>query len=223
MRTPIALLLPLAALTLALTACGGGTPVPAADEPTPATATPHPTPTEAADEDVPVAIQISTSEVDIVGRSGETVGLVAYADPAADAVATFTEAFGFAPVITDRPGGVESAPSRVYDWSGFTVIDGEGLTIMNSDIVVDVSVASVGDIEILSVPGLHVGDSFDSVFSIADTDLGFPGQLGVDTRPVDPASVGEAPGSPLNVFVAVYGTSSGPITHFTAPTPNWGV
>ena len=226
MRSHAALLLPLAALTLALTACGGGIPVPAADEPTPATATPHPTPTEAADSDFPVALQVSSSGVEIIRASG-TSEWVFFNNPAADAVATFTDAFAAPPVVTDRPGGLEAAPARVYDWSGFSIIDVEGLTINLTDYVIDVSVASVGGIDILTVPGLQVGDPFASAVSVEDSDGGFPGigLAAVDTQPVDPALVGEPAGSPLAVFVAVYGpaSGSGAITHFTAPTPNWGV
>ena len=42
---------------------------------------------------------------------------------------------------------------------------------------------------------------------------------------VDPASVGEAPGTELAVFAAIYGApgGTGPITSFVSPSPNWGV
>ena len=164
--------------------------------------------------------------MEIILSSGASTW-VFFNNPAADAVATFTDAFGVAPVITDRPAGPETAPSRVYDWTGFSVIDGEGRTISLSDFVVDVSVPSVGGIDILAVPGLQVGGPFSGAVAAEDSDGGFPG-LGlaaVDTQPVDPVAVGEAPGSPLAVYLAVYGDPSGtgPITHFTAPTPNWGV
>ena len=47
----------------------------------------------------------------------------------------------------------------------------------------------------------------------------------VEPRAVDPASVGEAAGADLQIFVAVYGPAGGggSVTHFVSPTPNWGV
>jgi len=222
-------------LVLALSACGGaGGPSPAptaaaqthtAPTDTPAPATPHPTPTQAQDSDPAIAVQVSTSGAEVIQASGRTTW-VFFNNPAADAVATFTRVFGVAPVVTDRPAGSETPPSRVYDWSGFSVIDGDGRTISLSDFVIDVSVAAVGGVDIVAVPGLHVGAPFSSAVLVEDSDGGFPG-LGlaaVDTQAVDPVDVGEAPGTPLAVYLAVYGSPSGagPIAHFTAPTPNWG-
>lgn len=223
-----ALILPAAVLVLSLAGCGGGTPVPAPTEAAPTITTgpadPPPPPPPAV---TVAAVQVSATGIDIVGDDGETISLVHYTDAAADAVATLTDAFGSAPAVSDRPGGSENPPSRVYDWSGFQVIDGDGLTIMRTDFVVDVSTHSVAGIDVFAVPGLRVGDDFANAVLVQDSDGGFPG-LGlaaVDTQDVDPVSVGEAPGVTLHTFLAIYGpeSGSGPIEHFIAPSPDWGV
>lgn len=214
-------------LALALSACGGGGPEPdpttPAPEPTASeTPTPGPDPASAA-----ARIHLGVNHVEIFALDDSPLGDFTMYESAADVVAELTEVFGTAPVVSDDPGGLETAPSRSYDWSGFTVIDPEGLTIMLTDIVITVSTPAVGDVQVYSYFDLQVGDPFSDAIAVADGDGGFPGYglATVGSLTIDPVSVGEAPGLPLAIYVAVYGDpgGTGPITTITAPTPNWGV
>ncbi|WP_210481174.1 hypothetical protein [Naasia sp. SYSU D00948] len=115
---------------LMLTGCGGGAP---ADDPTPsatrpaspsATAEPtpaEPTPTESAD---PVAevdeIAIRPTGIEL-RAGGEVVEVLDYTSPAADAIATLTEAIGSAPVDEPYEGGFHNPPGVLHTWGGFVL------------------------------------------------------------------------------------------------------
>ena len=81
------------------------------------------------------------------------------------------------------------------------MIDYEGTTIMNTDFVIDVSTATVGDIQVYTYFDLQVGDPFADAVAVSDYDTGFPGYTGIGSVPIDPASVGEPAGlKPLAIY-----------------------
>jgi hypothetical protein len=224
MRTPH-LVLPAVLLVLALSACGGGGG-PAPDPTTPApepTASESPTPEPEADPSTIAArIHVQTNSVLVFAQDDSPLADFTVYDPAADAVAKLTAVFGTAPTISDSAGGLETAPSRTYDWSGFSIIDFEGLTIMNSDFVVHVTTAAVGDVQVYTYFDLQVGSPMADAVAVSDYAPGFPDYTGIGSIPVDAASVGEPGMSGLAIYIGVSG-SGGAVSGFTAPSPNWGV
>ena len=144
------LILPAALVLLALSACGGG-----GGDPTPEptiTSTPEGGPTETPEPDpstVAARIHVATNNVLVFAADDSQLADFTMYDPAGEVVAELTEVFGTDPAVSDSAGGLETAPSRTYDWSGFSIIDYEGLTIMNTDFIVSVSTAAVGDIQVV--------------------------------------------------------------------------
>lgn len=209
---------------LALSACGGGpTPEPTSPAPTP-TASSTPEPDGGPDPSTVAArIHVATNAVQIFAADDSSLADFTMYEPAGDVIAELTEVFGTAPVVSDSPGGLETAPSRTYDWSGFALIDYEGTTIMNTDFVIDVSTATVGDIQVYTYFDLQVGDPMADAVAMSDYETGFPDYTAIGSVPIDPASVGESPSmTGLAIYVGVSG-SGATISGFTAPSPNWGV
>jgi len=220
MRT--SLLLPAALLVLALSACGGGTP-----DPDPTIATPEPTATATGGggpdpATIAAGIQVSTEGIVVFAADDSTLAEISIYDATSDVVAELTGIFGTDASVSDEPGGMETSPSRVYDWSGFSIIDYEGDTIMNTDFVFDVTTAAVGDIEIFTYSDLQIGDPLADAVALSDYATGFPGYTALGSVPIDPATVGEAGGLDLLIYTGVFG-SGGTITRIVAPSPNWGV
>jgi hypothetical protein len=216
------LILPAVILALALSACGGS-PSPAPTETSGPVGEPTATPTAEPDPSAVAArIHVATNSVLIFAADDSSLADFTMYDPAADVVAKLTAVFRTDPTVSDSTGGLETAPSRTYDWSGFAVIDYEGTTIMNTDFVLRVSTAAVGDIQVYTYFDLQVGDPFADAEAVADYDTGFPGYTGVGSVPIDAASVGEPGFSGLAIYVGVTGPA-GTITEFVAPSPNWGV
>jgi hypothetical protein len=222
MRTP-RLIFPAVVLMLALSACGGGpTPEPTSGAPTPsASTTPEPE-GEPDPSTVAARIHVATNNVLIFAADDSSLADFTMYEPAADVIAELTEVFGTEPAVSDAAGGLETAPSRVYDWSGFSLIDYEGTTIMNTDFVLRVSTRAVGDVQVYTYSDLQVGDSMADAEAIADYDDGFPDYTAIGSVPIDPVSVGESPDWDLAIFIGVSG-AGGTITEFVAPSPNWGV
>ncbi|MEO8263166.1 MAG: hypothetical protein ABI566_11420 [Pseudolysinimonas sp.] len=219
MRTPVILLTAL--LTLSLTACGGApTPESTFADPDPApteTATPTPEPDPST---IVARVDVSTLSMVIVAADDSTIDELSVYDPAADVIAAFTDAFGAAPAVSDNGGGLETAPSRVYDWSGFSIIDYEGQTIMNTDFIVVIGAAVVGDVQI-SASGLKIGDPASSAVAAGAVATPFPDYLAIDSVPITGASVGESfEGLAIYTSLVVAG---GSIDRIVAPSPNWGV
>jgi hypothetical protein len=214
---------PAVLVLLALSACGGGpTPEPTSAAPTP-TASTTPEPEGGPDPSTVAArIHVATNSVLIFAADDSSLADFTMYEPAADVIAELTEVFGAAPAISDSAGGLETAPSRTYDWSGFALVDYEGATIMNTDFVVTVSTATVGDIQVYTYFDLQVGDPFADAEAVSDYVTGFPGYTGIGSVPIDAASVGEPGFSGLAIYTGVSG-SGGTISSFTAPSPNWGV
>ena len=217
------LILPAALVLLALSACGGGDPSP---DPT-VTSTPEGGPTESPTPEpdpstVAARVHVSTNGVLAFAVDDTQLANFTAYDPASEAVAKLTEVFGAAPTVTDSAGGLETAPSRTYDWSGFSIIDYEGLTIMNSDFVVQVTTAAVGDVQVYTYFDLQVGDPFADAVAVSDFDPGFPDYTAIGSIGVDAASVGEPGMTGLAIYVGVFG-SGGAISSYAAPSPNWGV
>jgi hypothetical protein len=232
MRTK-AWFVPLLALVMAgtLTACDpGGLPIPTPPE-TSASATPS-QPAEESDPPGQVEITrvlVGSETVALGDDSGFGVASFTYEATAGDAVNVLKLAFGPSPIITDHPGGVESGPYRSYDWGGFElheVIGTPGLPPYTPLSVV-VTAGSIGAVTIFGgAETVRVGAPMSAAVAVetghgAWTDFY---QAMLDTRHIDPASVGEPPGD-LQIFVAVYGPpgGGGDVTHFVSPTPNWGV
>jgi hypothetical protein len=217
------LILPAVLVVLALSACGGG-----GGDPTPEptiTSTPEPTETSTPEPDpstVAARIHVQTNSVLVFAADDSPLADFTVYDPASEAVAELTEVFGTDPVISDSAGGLETAPSRTYDWSGFSIIDYEGLTIMNSDFIVSVSTATVGDIQVYTYFDLQVGSPMADAYAVASFDTGFPDYTAIGSIPVDGASVGEPGFTGLAIYVGVFG-SGGAIATYNAPSPNWGV
>ena len=188
------LILPAVLVLLALSACGGGpTPEPTSAAPTP-TASTTPEPEGGPDPSTVAArIHVATNNVLIFAADDSSLADFTMYEPAAGVIAELTEVFGAEPAVSDSAGGLETAPSRTYDWSGFALIDYEGTTIMNTDFVIDVSTATVGDIQVYTYFDLQVGDPFAD--AVADERLRH--RIPRTTRrigsvPIDPASVGRA-------------------------------
>jgi hypothetical protein len=214
-------ILPATLLVLALSACGGGTPDPGPTVGTP-DATPAPTGEPAPDQATsPARIVVSTEGVQVFAFDDSILEEISIYDATPNAVADMTAAFGTEPAVSDDPGGMEVAPSRVYDWSGFTIIDYEGDTIMNTDFVFDVYVDAVADIEIVTYSGLQIGDPLADAVAVSDYETGFPEYTALGSVPIDPATVGEA-GPGLLIYTGVFGPG-GTISRIVAPSPNWGV
>jgi hypothetical protein len=219
------LLLPAVLLALALSACGGGGgPVPTGS-PTPSgTATPEPSATPEPDDPSAVAasILVATNYVLVTAQDGTQLATFTMYEPAATAVASLTAARGMDPAVSSRAGSLETPPATVYDWSGLSVVDGEGGTVMNTDFVIEVSTASVGDVEVFSYFDLQVGDPMADALAHTSGDPGFDQYTYIGSIPIDPVSVGESPDWDLAIQVLVEG-SGGSIAGFAAPVPNWGV
>lgn len=219
------LLLPAIFLMLALSACGGASPAPSPTVTSGSVGGPTETPEPEGDPDpstVAARIHVATNSVLIFAADDSSLAEFTMYEPAGEVVAELTGVFGTEPAVSDSAGGLETAPSRTYDWSGFALIDYEGTTIMNTDFVINVSSATVGDIQVSTSFDLQVGDPFASATAVSDYDTGFPDHTAIGSMAIDPVSVGEAPGLPLAIYVGVSG-SGGAITSFTAPSPNWGV
>ncbi|MEQ1735380.1 MAG: hypothetical protein ABL886_02980 [Rhodoglobus sp.] len=222
MRTP-RLILPAILVALALSACGGG-----GGDPTPepsVTSTPEPTESPTPEPDpstIAARIHVQTNSVLVFAQDDSQLADFTVYDPASEVVAELTEVFGTDPAVSDSAGGLETAPSRTYDWSGFSIIDYEGLTIMNSDFIVAVQTAAVGDIQVYTYFDLQVGSPMADAYAVASFDTGFPDYTAIGSIPVGGASVGEPGFSGLAIYVGVSG-SGGTISSFAAPSPNWGV
>lgn len=215
---------PAVLLVLALSACGGSpTPEPTSAAPAPtASTTPEPD-GEPDPSTVAARIHVATNNVLIFAADDSSLADFTMYEPAAGVIAELTEVFGEEPTVSDSPGAMETAPSRTYDWGGFALIDYEGTTIMNTDFVIDVTTATVGDIQIYTYFDLQVGDPTADAVAVSDYDTGFPGYTAVGLVSIDPASVGESPSlGGLAIFVGISGLG-GTIAGFTAPSPNWGV
>ena len=220
------LILPAALLVLALSACGGGpTPEPTSAAPTP-TASTTPLPEGGAGGGDPsttaARIHVQTNGVLVFAVDDSPLSDFTVYDPASEVVAELTEVFGSGPAVSDSAGGIETAPSRTYDWSGFSIIDYEGLTIMNSDFVVAVSTAAVGDIQVYTYGDLQVGDPTSDAAPLISFDTGFPNYYAIGSIPIDGATVGEPGFDGLAIYVGISG-AGGVISDFSAPSPNWGV
>ena len=218
------LILPAAIVVLVLSACGGGpTPEPTSAAPTP-TASTTPEPEGAPDPSTVAArIHVATNNVLIFAADDSPLGDFTMYESAAGVIAELTEVFGAEPTVSDSAGGLETAPSRTYDWSGFALIDYEGTTIMNTDFIIDVSTATVGDIQVYTYSDLQVGDPFADAVAVSDYETGFPDYTAIGSVPIDPVSVGESSSfTGLAIYIGVWG-SGGTISGFTAPSPNWGV
>ncbi len=217
------LTVPAVLLALALSACGGGpTPGPTSAAPTPTeSSTPEP---EGGPDPSSVAarIHVQTNGVLIFAVDDSPLADFTVYESATAVVAELTEVFGSAPVVSDSAGGLETAPSRTYDWSGFSIVDYEGTTIMNSDFVVTVTTAAVGGIPVYTYGDIHIGSTMAAAGAESSFDTGFPDYLAIGAIPVDAASVGEPGMSGLAIYVGVFG-SGGTVSSFTAPSPNWGV
>jgi hypothetical protein len=226
MRTNRLILLPAAFVLLALTACGGAGGDPGAD-PTPSftpAGDPTESPTAEPDPSTTAArIHVATNSVLVFAADDSPLADFTMYEPAAGVIAELTEVFGTDPAVSDSAGGLETAPSRTYDWSGFALIDYEGTTIMNTDFVINVSTASVGDIQIYTYFDLQAGDPFADAVAASDYETGFPDYTGIGSVPIDPVSVGESASfTGLAIYIGVFG-SGGTITNYVAPSPNWGV
>ncbi len=208
-------------VVLALSACGGG-PVPGPTVTSGPEGGPTETPSEPDPSTVAARIHVSTNGVLVFAVDDTQLAEFTAYDPAAEAVAKLTEVFGTEPAVTDSAGGLETAPSRTYDWSGFSIIDYEGLTIMNSDFVVQVTTAAVDDVQVYTYFDLQVGDPFADAVAMSDYDPGFPDYTGIGSIPVDAATVGEPGMTGLAIYVGVFG-AGGAISSYAAPSPNWGV
>lgn len=234
MRTT-ALVVPAAlAMLLALTACGpeaGPTESPTPEETPTSEPTPSATPTDpVAEEDRPDRISIDTTVFVIGGPDDESIEAFDYFRPAADAVAALTAAFGAEPVVTEEEGGLETAPYTSYDWGGFTLNDPEGAGHAPAypDFWVRVTAPDVDGIPILTHVAIQVGTPMEDVIAVQDgfSDFAPHSYLSwIFAQPVDPADVGEAPGSDLWIFVAVQGPGGGggTVQEIVAPSVNFGV
>lgn len=219
------LLFPAVLLALALSACGGGGgPVPTGS-PTPSgTATPEPSPTAEPPDpsEVAASILVATNYVLVTAEDGSQLATFTMYEPAATAVASLTAVLGTDPVISSRAPSLETPPATVYDWSGLSIVDGEGDTIMNTDFVIEVSTASVAGVQVFSYFDLQVGDPMADALANSSGDPGFPEYTYIGSIPIDPVSVGESPDWDLAIQVLVE-ASGDSIARFVAPAPNWGV
>ena len=124
MRT-LHLLLPAASSTLALSACGGGSPPPI-DTAEPTATRPRASRRHAGSgpgSSRPPPACTSARCTSRLSDDGTTLADVTVTQTAAVVVPILTEVLGAEPIISDHAGGLETAPSRWYDWSGFALID----------------------------------------------------------------------------------------------------
>jgi hypothetical protein len=218
------MLLPATLLVLGLTACGDPDPEATTGSPT-ATSTATETPAPEPEDDpatVAASILVATNYVLVTADDHSQLTTFTMYEPASAAVASLTAALGTAPTISSRAGGLESPPATVYDWSGFALVDGEVTTIMNTDFVMEVSTASIGDVAVNTYFDLQVGDPMSDALTHTSGDPGFAEYTYIGSIPIDPVSVGESPDWDLAIQVLVQSSGSS-ILSFTAPAPNWGV
>jgi hypothetical protein len=153
-----------------------------------------------------------------------------------EAVPVLTAAFGFEPTVSHVAGHTEAIGATVYDWSGFEYRIPDDATAFPpySTWTVRVTTPAVNGIPIYTGDGsIQVGDPMsDAVAQQVDfmdvpASGGFPGFYYAFLLPqaVDAASVGEAPGAALFMYVSVNGAAGGggAITDFVSPIANWGV
>jgi hypothetical protein len=220
------LVLPAVLLALALSACGGGgDPAPTASPVPSGTATPEPSssPEPPDPSAIAASILVATDYVLVTAVDGSQLATFTMYEPAATAIASLTAALGTEPVVSSRDGSLETPPATVYDWSGLSVVDGEGGTIMNTDFVIEVATPSVGDVQVSSYFDLQVGDPMADALAHTSGDPGFAEYTYIGSIPIDPVSVGEPADWDLAIEVLVQAGPGGTIARFIAPAPNWGV
>jgi hypothetical protein len=220
------------AAVLALAGCvpasRSATPEPTATPTVATTSSPGPTAEPTAEPtDRPDRIGIDTAVFVIGGPDDPEVAVFEYFQPAAAAIAALTEAFGEPPVVTEHPGGLETAPSTEYDWGGFTLTDPDGVgeAPLRPDFWVRATAPTAHGIPIIAHVALQVGTPMAEAIAVQDgsTDAGSGVSVAwIFAQSIDPAEVGEPAGTEISIFVAVRGPAGGTITEIVAPASNAG-
>lgn len=230
MRTKTLLVALTAVLALgALTACDpAGLPVPTPAGPT---ETSEPAPSDEPETPVTTAhhIRVSATLIGIMDESDIAYEAIHDGVTAEVAVPLLKTAFGFDPTITTDAGGMESGATTTYTWGGFELIVPENPASFPpyNTWIARVNTAAVAGIPIYAGTAIQVGDPMSEAIAeeFEHMDWGGPYVAHLNRNDVDPASVGEAAGSELYVFLGVYGDAGagGDVTSIVSHQPNWGV
>ncbi|MGB4779633.1 hypothetical protein [Microbacterium sp.] len=162
-------------IVIALTRPGTASPVATASATTPpTTAPPTATPTETPVAPEPAAVQFTATGFILVDDTGEGIFTYAWADDAAGAVTTLTDAFGAEPTTRVEPGNGGDYPDyTVYQWNGFMLFDmiqtagGTPRAEYAQPSYVLISRNEVGGIQLVAEHGLTIGTTVDAVRALS--------------------------------------------------------
>jgi hypothetical protein len=129
---------------------------------------PTPTPTPTPEPEAAGSIVVRAGGFDIVGESGTVLFRHDWPDEVAPAVAELSEVFESEPAVGERQGDNTHFPDyRLYEWSGFELRDAVDLQRPRDEYFassgVDIDVAAVNGIDLVTESGLRVGSTFDEV------------------------------------------------------------
>ncbi|MGW4929399.1 hypothetical protein ACWEOH_09615 [Agromyces sp. NPDC004153] len=224
------------AATITMSACvpgaaDGGSPTPTAS----ATSVPEPTPTPSP-EPVAASITVSAEAIAVLDEGGGTLVSFDYFTPPTDVIAGLSTYLG-APVDSQYPGGLESAPGTVHEWGGLSIMDPDepdAAAPYSAGYWVHVTTPDANGFPVStpagigSPSGVRVGDPFTSVTILDEPVVEW---TDADGRPKANARVGLVPLPPVGEYgdapsfgITVVGaTDDDEVTYLVAPSANWGV